>query len=217
MIIEGENKVKIIAHRGYWNKNIQNNSSKALRLALEHGYGFESDLRDYAGRLVVSHNIADSNSQQADEIFRWLSEFDDKCCFAINIKADGLKELIKEQLLKNNLKNYFTFDMSVPQMVEYAECGLRFFTRQSEVERTPIRYVQAAGVWIDGFWGEDWITADLINGHLERGKEVCIVSPDLHHRKYLPFWEKISNFGVNSRSVMLCTDYPDEAKAFLEQ
>lgn len=206
--------MKIIAHRGYWNEKIRNNTPEALRLALEHGYGFESDLRDYAGRLVVSHNIADSNSQHAEELFHWLSEFGDKYCFAINIKADGLKYLLKAQLEENHLRNYFAFDMSIPQTVEYAEYGLRFFTRQSEVEPVPNMYEQAAGVWIDGFWSDEWITAELIKGHLEHGKEVCIVSPDLHHRKHLPLWEKILGFGSEFSKIMLCTDHPDEAKAF---
>ena len=83
--------MNILAHRGYWNENIRNNSSEALRTALEKGYGFESDIRDYNGRLVISHNIADASSADAEEVFRWLAENDDRYCFAINIKSDGLK------------------------------------------------------------------------------------------------------------------------------
>lgn len=43
--------MKIIAHRGYWIDSSEKNSSNALRKALEQGYGFESDLRDYCGDL----------------------------------------------------------------------------------------------------------------------------------------------------------------------
>ena len=83
--------MKILAHRGYWNKQIEKNSPVALRTALEKGYGFESDVRDYAGKMVISHNIANASSQDAEELFQWLDEFHDQYCFAINIKADGLR------------------------------------------------------------------------------------------------------------------------------
>ena len=206
--------MKILAHRGCWNETVTNNSPQALRDALEAGFGFESDLRDYMGELVISHNIADSASQKADEVFRWLRAFGDKYCFAVNIKADGLNEQLALFLKKYHLQNYFTFDMSVPQMVEYQEMGLTYFTRQSEVEPTPIMYKDAAGVWIDGFWDNEWITEDLLNAHIKNGKAVCLVSPELHQREHLGFWARISQFNLDFSRVILCTDYPQQAKEF---
>lgn len=207
--------MKILAHRGYWNDKIVRNSPKALRIALEKGYGFESDVRDYKEKLVISHNIADSSSQEAEEVFRWLEEFGDKYCFAINIKADGLKDILAFYLEKYNITNYFVFDMSVPQMVEFREMGLRFFTRQSEVETIPVMYDDAAGVWIDGFWSVDWITEELLNAHIQNNKHVCLVSPDLHGKaNYREFWDKLKKFKLDFDKVILCTDHPDEAKEF---
>lgn len=207
--------MKILAHRGYWNKNIERNSPQALRAALEHGYGFESDVRDYAEHLVISHNIATATSQDAEEVFKWLHEFDNKYCFAINIKADGLKDILTSFIDKYFITNYFLFDMSVPQMVEFRERGLRFFTRQSEIEPEPVMYKDAAGVWIDGFWSNDWITKDLLDNHIKNGKEICIVSPDLHGKEnYKDFWQKLINDKINLDKVILCTDHPDEAKEF---
>lgn len=207
--------MKILAHRGYWNKNIERNSPLALRTALEKGYGFESDVRDYMERMVISHNIATSSSQNAEEVFKWLHEFEDKYCFAINIKADGLKDILQSFFTKYSISNYFLFDMSIPQMVEFREMGLRFFTRQSEVEPNPNMYEDAAGVWIDGFWNTDWITRELLNGHINNGKEVCLVSPDLHGKEnYKEFWKKLVDDKIDLDKVILCTDHPDEAKEF---
>lgn len=208
--------MKILAHRGYWNENISNNSIEALRLALEKGFGFESDIRDYCGKLVISHNIADEKSLEADIVFKMLKEYEDKFCFAINIKADGLKDLLDEMLTKYDLKEYFIFDMSVPQMIEYQAKGMTFFTRQSEYEETPCMYEQAQGVWIDAFESEDWINKDLIISHLNAGKKVCIVSPDLHKREYLAFWTRLKELDIDSENIMLCTDYPVEAREFFD-
>lgn len=207
--------MRILAHRGYWNEEIEKNSPKAIRAALEHGYGFESDVRDYREKMVISHNIADESCQDAEEIFGWLKEFEDKYCFAINIKADGMKEILQNFIIKYDISNYFVFDMSVPQMVEFREMGLRYFTRQSEVESVPVMYKDAAGVWIDGFWSVDWITEEVLNNHISNDKYVCLVSPDLHGKKnYKDFWSRLKDFELDFEKVMLCTDYPDEAKEF---
>ena len=206
--------MQILAHRGYWMKPEERNTPTALRRALDSGFGFESDIRDYLGELVISHNIANESCQKAEEIFRWLAEHEDKYCFAVNIKADGLMDLLAGLLEKYHITNYFTFDMSVPQMVEYADMGLTYFTRQSEVEPDPVMYENAAGVWIDGFWGTEWITGVLLQEHIAVRKTVCLVSPELHGRPYRDFWAKLASFDVDFGRVLLCTDKPGEAAAF---
>lgn len=208
--------MKILAHRGYWNDQIKPNSPQALYAALTHGYGFESDIRDYQGKLVISHNIAEETSQDAGEVFQWLHEAQDQFCFAINIKADGLKDLIQKQLTKKQIQNYFLFDMSVPQMVEFQKVGLTCFTRQSEVEQEPVMYETAAGVWIDGFGENDWIDEALLSRHIAAGKRICLVSPELHKRGHLPFWNRLRTLQIDWDLVMLCTDIPDEAANFFE-
>lgn len=210
--------MKIIAHRGYWNNKLEQNSPFALKSALTKGYGIESDARDYRGHMVISHNIADETCEDAEEVFQWLSAYGDQYCFAINIKADGLKDFLKAYLEKYCIRNYFLFDMSVPQMVEFAEMGLRFFTRQSEYEAYPVLYEQAAGVWIDGFNRIDWITQELLTEHLSCGKEVCFVSPDLHGKAdYKLFWNRLRDWDIDFSKVLLCTDHPDEAREFFKE
>lgn len=206
--------MKILAHRGYWNDRITNNSPEALFEALKRGYGFESDIRDYEGKLVISHDIANADSQPAEEVFEWLRDFSDQHTFAVNIKADGLKLLLLRLLEKYSIKNYFVFDMSIPQLIEFNKHNMVFFTRQSEFEKDLVFYDKAAGVWIDGFFDDSWITESLLKKHIDCGKKVCLVSPELHKRSYQEFWSKISQFNIDFSSVFLCTDYPDEASNY---
>lgn len=205
--------INILAHRGYWTASIKRNSPEAIRKSLENGYGFESDVRDYMGKMVISHNIADSTCQEAEEVFKWLHEFGDKYTFAINIKSDGLKEMLEDCLGRYNISNYFLFDMSVPQMIEFRDMGLKFFTRQSEVEKVPCMYEDSSGIWVDAFWDNKWITKELLIEHLTNHKQICIVSPDLHGRAdYKEFWKKLKGYEIGTGDMMLCTDHPDEAK-----
>ena len=206
--------MKILAHRGYWNNEIERNSFQALETALKNGYGFESDIRDYKGKLVISHDMPSENSVKAENIFNILSEYKNEFCFAINIKADGLKDELLKLLSRYEISNYFTFDMSLPQMIEYKDAGLQYYTRQSEYEKDCLLYEEAAGVWIDGFISEEWITEELLEKHQKNGKKICIVSPDLHGRNYTLFWKKLINFNINFDKLFLCTDYPDKAKDF---
>ncbi len=209
---------RILAHRGYWNNNIEKNSLEAIRTALRCGYGFETDLRDFNGEMVISHNIADESCPNAADVFKFLHDYNDRYTFAVNIKADGLKDLLKRNIEEYGITNYFLFDMSVPQMIEFKECGLRFFTRQSEVEQYPSMYDDASGVWIDGFWSTKWITKELITKHLDEGKEVCLVSPELHGRNdYKDFWKALKGYNIDFGKVLLCTDLPDEAKEYFNE
>lgn len=206
--------MEILAHRGYWNEMIFPNSKQALHCALERGFGIESDVRDCYEQLVIAHNIANGLSFSLESIFVALAAYQNQYCFAINIKADGLADQLLHLIEKYRIDNYFTFDMSFPQMLEYREKGLRYFTRQSEYETYPLLYSGAAGVWIDGFQDMDWITEDLISRHQEQGKKVCLVSPELHHKEYCSFWSRLKQFQVDHSQVMLCTDHPEEAQEF---
>ncbi len=204
--------MKILAHRGYWNDVTPKNSVKSIASALDHEYGVESDVRDFQGELIISHDIANGNCPKLDHILKLFELHQDQLCFAINIKADGMAKLLSEYLNSRHITNYFTFDMSVPQMLEYEHENLKFFTRQSEIEQEPVLYEKAAGVWIDSFYSDQWITEKLLNDHIENGKEVCIVSPDLHGRNHLIFWDKLKSFSIDFNKLLLCTDLPDGAK-----
>ena len=208
----------ILAHRGMWENAQERNSIDAIEKAMVNGFGFETDFRDYCGKLVISHDIASDNVSLAEDVFSLMSKYKDHYTIAINIKSDGLSLLLAELLNRYNIRNYFVFDMSIPQMVEFNEGGFRFFTRQSEIENPPVMYKESSGLWLDGFFGTDWIDEELIRKYQADGKSICIVSPELHHRDdYLDFWKKLNSFDVDFSDIMLCTDYPDKAKGFFNE
>ncbi|MBR1646488.1 MAG: hypothetical protein IJ685_06895 [Selenomonadaceae bacterium] len=202
--------MKILCHRGLWNSPEEKNSLTALKRAVEKNFGFESDVRDYCGKLVISHDIADENSPALEDVLKLLAG--DKFCFAINIKADGLTYELKTLLKKYSLNNYFAFDMSVPQMLCYRDADLKFFTRQSEYEKIPSLYDEAAGVWLDGFESDEWIDAALIEKHLSHGKQICVVSSELHGREPQEFWLRLKT--IDNPNFYLCTDFPIQAEKF---
>ena len=205
--------MKIIAHRGVWRTRSEGNTLDALSKAIAHGYGIETDIRDFQGQLVISHDIATDECIKVEEIFKIYS---DKRCIApiaLNVKADGIQDLLFVLLRRYNISNYFMFDMSIPEMVIYNKKGLRFFTRHSDIEEKCVLYKDASGVWLDSFYDKDWLNEDIIIGHLRNNKRVCIISPEIHGYDEIEKWSMLKRIN-NLQAVMLCTDNPVKAEEF---
>ena len=207
--------MKIISHRGYWEREAEKNSDKAFRRALSHGFGIETDLRDFGKKVVISHDSPDFSAMPFNDfldLYQALSDGHE--VLALNIKADGLQERILTSLNEHDVSGYFFFDMSIPDALEFQRKDMKFFTRQSELEQNPNLYESATGVWMDCFF-DDWIREDHIRAHLDAGKQVCVCSPELHRRDPAAFWNRMMHMKLSQDPrVMLCTDEPRKAQAF---
>lgn len=200
--------MNILAHRGVWGTLDERNTVKAIKRAFCNGWGIETDVRDYCGRLVISHDIASEQSPLLADVLSVYKEVGAGSFLAINIKADGIQKLLVEELEKNGVYNYAVFDMSIPEQVVYNKMNIPFFTRQSEIEMYPVMYDNAAGVWMDE-WDKGWIAKDIISEHLDKGKIVGVISPEIHGRNPEMLWEQMRK--INSDRLFLCTDIPDKA------
>ncbi|MBI4845308.1 MAG: hypothetical protein HY810_02355 [Candidatus Omnitrophica bacterium] len=211
--------MKIIAHRGLWKKANEKNTPDAFEKALKSGYGIEFDVRDYKKGLVIAHNMADKNSPGLYWVFDRLKKIESfsKVIFAVNIKCDSIeREVLKFLQDYGIIKNSFIFDMSFPATYvfkKYCE-KINIAARQSEFEKEPFFYSQVQWLWLDEF-EKHWIDNKTIVKHIENGKKVCIVSPELHGRNHEKAWAQYSKLPEKYFKYMaLCTDFPDEAERF---
>ena len=208
----------ILSHRGFWTEKSEKNKPVAFKRSFSLNFGTETDIRDYRGELVISHDIADENSIPVTDFFKIYNKYDNTLPLALNIKADGLHQKLKEVLQEYNINNYFVFDMSVPDSLGYLKANIKSFTRESEYETQPSFYNEADGIWLDEFKNH-WINKEIIKYHISNNKQVCIVSPDLHKRDYKKEWQDYKEIekelGIDN--LMICTDYPREAKEFFNE
>lgn len=209
-------KSHILAHRGSWNDSITKNSREALSRALLAGYGLETDIRDLDGALVVSHDPP----KTSDDIisFEWLLDFyvSNKCdgVLALNIKSDGLATIADDTLRRYGVSQYFVFDMSIPDMLAYLKADMPAYSRVSEYEPEPALADRCSGIWLDNFTGQFPQVAAAVKLQA-LGKPIAVVSPELHRRPHLAVWEELSNrVDLTMSSILLCTDFPDEAASF---
>jgi hypothetical protein len=204
----------IISHRGFWKSQEEKNSIASFERSFRLGFGVETDIRDRNGEIVISHDPSDGQSLLADKFFSLYARQGKELTLALNIKADGLQMKLASALSACKVKDYFAFDMSIPDMIGYIEYNIDVFTRQSEVEITPVLYEKCKGVWIDCL-NSNWIDESTIRSHLRNGKKVCLVSPELHRRPHKEEWERLRKMTTAASSdVILCTDYPEQAREY---
>ena len=201
-----------LAHRGLWSEPDERNTLDAFRGAFAHGWGVELDVRDRDGVLVISHDPPAADALTFAAVVEAYVAHGCPGRLAVNVKADGLEALVAEALSPVDAARWFAFDMSVPDSLRYASAGLPYFSRHSEIEPDPALYADSCGVWLDDFYG-GFVTEARIAAHLEAGKHVAVVSPELHKRDHLPVWDEWRRWSVwGSDRVHLCTDHPHQAE-----
>jgi glycerophosphoryl diester phosphodiesterase len=200
----------ILSHRGYWKTATEKNQPVAFARSFELGFGTETDVRDRNGVLVISHDMPSGTEITLDS---FLDIFGDSGIpLAMNVKADGLAAALHAAMSARGVKDWFVFDMAVPDMRSYLTAGIPVFTRMSEVEKDPVWLEQSAGIWLDAFHGT-WYDRSLIENMLSRGKRVCVVSAELHGRDSQQQWDMLRALRGHE-NLLLCTDYPEQARTF---
>lgn len=202
--------MRILSHRGYWKEPDEKNSNAAFIRSLDLGFGLETDIRDCAGRLVISHDMPMGGELSFERLLRLFENR--HLPLALNIKADGLAAHILKALRAYEVKDWFVFDMSVPDMRCYLDAEAPVFARVSEVEKEPPWISEVVGIWCDSFSGNGF-DIDRITRYLADGKRVCIVSPELHSRPHQHLWKAIESLSHRD-GLMLCTDYPEQARKY---
>jgi hypothetical protein len=204
----GSMKDWIFAHRGDWHPDLVPNSSQALSNAFTNGFAIETDVRDLHGKLVVSHDpCTDSSAQSFEDLFGKMQRI------AINIKSDGLSELIARNLDLIAVSKSFIFDCSFPELLRYKKLGIPHAMRISEYEKelpwTPDY------IWLDAFESDWWLDDAQIHELIKRIPTV-IVSPELHKRDHRQVWEKAKSLRKLGVQILICTDFPNEASKELQ-
>ncbi len=202
--------MKIISHRGFWHATEEKNQRVAFERSVAMRFGIETDIRDYQGTLVISHDIPTGNEITLTEFLDIVG--DSSITLAMNIKSDGLALPFKSIMERKKIKKWFAFDMSIPDMRSYAHNNLAIFTRLSELEPTPVLLDKSAGIWLDAF-NSTWYTAEQIKQYLDAEKFVCVVSPELHQRDHQNVWEILQTLASHP-NLLLCTDFPDKAQSY---
>ena len=178
---------------------------------MDAGFGFETDLRDSFGTVVVSHDPAVPEVERAADVLDALhkSLISTAGVLALNVKSDGLVPLLAPLVRALPDGRYFFFDMSWPQVLAYVEAGLPVALRVSEWEPLDMSLFARLGipvrVWLDAFETDWFVNSPAIDDLCQRGL-VAVVSPEIHRRDPLGVWDWFGDQVERGADVVLCTD-----------
>jgi glycerophosphoryl diester phosphodiesterase len=197
----------IFAHRGFWMNSFPQNSIDSFEAAENKGFSIETDLRSFNGDVVISHDsiLSESNVRLSS-----LTQLNSS--FALNIKEDGLQSKIVDLREWIKSSSSFVFDGSLPEMYRYKNLGIEHALRISEYERELAWDCNT--VWLDSFESDWWIDDISLIENLQ-GKNVIIVSPELHGREHRNLWSYLRESRQKGRfNFSICTDMPVEFAAW---
>jgi len=204
--------MQIIAHRGIWHKHCEKNFPVAFHRSFDLGFGTETDVRDIAGELVISHDMPKGGEMTVNELLAIMGGRN--LTLAMNVKADGLVDKLASVFNQYGHTNWFAFDMAIPDLRSYTHSAVDAFTRLSDIEPFAVSMKECSGVWLDSFVSE-WYQNSFILDLIAKGKTVCVVSSELHGRDELPLWTQLDKIKGEDK-LMLCTDKPEYALEFFE-
>ena len=100
----------ILAHRGFWIQPEEKNSKAAFDRSFENEFGVETDIRDSAGRIFISHDMAKGTEMTIEEFLKLYHSYSAPFPLALNVKADGLFKTMADLLQnKSPLKKFNSY------------------------------------------------------------------------------------------------------------
>lgn len=172
-------------------------------------HGVELDLRAFGDRIVVHHDAF----SDAVDFEDWLKCY--KHSFVVlNIKEEGIENIVRELVSKYHVHDYFMLDLSFPAMIRMIRTGeKRVAIRVSHYESVDCALSLAGKI--------DWVWLDLFHDHfpidrsqyhlLQKARyKICLVSPELHGRNRQSI-TTVQNYLVMNQLTMdaVCTKHPE--------
>jgi hypothetical protein len=203
--------MKIIAHRGLWDNIADQNTISSFKRAIGLGCGIETDIRSLNENLVISHSLVSKSIISFDSVLKEIARdlITKKIPLCINIKEDGLIEMVAKSLVPYPELDYSVFDASIPELYKYAQNGIPYLCRISEYEEANKLLHDCSGIWLDSL-ASNWITFDKLSEINSYKKRIFIVSPELHGREHQDLWNLLQKIEWKVDQY-LCTDNVSKA------
>lgn len=235
--------MRIISHRGLWDKSVKENSFYALKNSLLEGFSVETDIRLTKDNiLVISHDSDMKNLFNEDKII--INENYDNltnlCTFDkfleeikannVNLNAFHIKNIDEKNVLEKTCKkieelgvqdNCFLFGNDEQSIPLIEECAKKFPTIKTAIHVSKKDFrreilLNTNIVWIDEPEGE-WVTKDFIDEMHDLNKICFIISPEvINPKSSYELVEKRWKEWIKMDMDGICTDIPKKLYSLLK-
>ena len=153
------------------------NSLKKLK-NIDHNYGVEVDVRSINKKLILNHEPF----QKALPLDTFLKKFNHKFLI-LNVKEEGIENLILNCVKKNRIKNYFLLDVTIPKIFQFIKNKKKnnLCLRISKFEKlNQLNFFnkKIEWIWVDTFDNKIPLNVNDLEGYSKKFK-LCLVSPEL--------------------------------------
>jgi hypothetical protein len=166
--------------------------------------GVEIDLRSKDSRIILQHDPYKNGEDFEKWLEVWFGQF-----LILNIKEEGLEELIFKILLEREISNYFLLDQSFPFLHRTLRSGnKKVAVRVSDIESIETALsVDSEWVWVDCFNGNWEFLLDMIPKLVNAKKKICLVSPELVRENSAKELSELKNLlgSLNYKVDGICT------------
>ena len=140
-------------------------------------YGIEVDIRSFGDDLIIHHDPFSIGEKFID----WIKEYKHGTLI-LNVKEEGLEDLLLKYMKKFDITDFFFLDQSFPFLIKTTKIGeSRSALRISEFESIETAILLANKV--DWVWVDCFSKFPLSFNDFETlkacGYKICIVSPEL--------------------------------------
>jgi len=153
------------------------NSLKKLK-NIDHNFGVEVDVRSINKKLILNHEPF----QKAVSLDTFLKKFNHKFLI-LNVKEEGIENLILNYVKKNRIKNYFLLNVKVPKIFQFIKNKKKnnLCLRISKFEKlNQLNFFnkKIEWIWVDTFDNKIPLNINDLEGYSKKFK-LCLVSPEL--------------------------------------
>ena len=153
------------------------NSLKKLK-NIHHNFGVEVDVRSINKKLILNHEPF----LKALSLDTFLKKFNHKFLI-LNVKEEGIENLILNCVKKNRIKNYFLLDVTFPKIFQFIKNKKKnnFCLRISKFEKlNQLNFFnkKIEWIWVDTFDNKIPLNINDLEVYSKKFK-LCLVSPEL--------------------------------------
>ena len=190
-----------------------NSISKLLKTSVE--FGVEADLRSEDKKIYLHHDPF----KKGESFEKWVKYYKHKILI-LNVKEEGLEDMIIKILKKNKIKNFFFHDQTFSTLLKNmfkTRVSIRF-SEYEDLKRKNYLFKKIRWLWLDNFNHIE--LSKKFYAYLKNKKvKICMVSPELIKKKRQNEIKKIiNNLKKNKFNLdAVCTKKPKLWRALLNE
>ena len=190
-----------------------NSISKLLKTSVE--FGVEADLRSENKKIYLHHEPF----KKGESFEKWIKYYKHKILI-LNVKEEGLEDIVIKILKKNKKKNFFFHDQTFSTLLKNmfkTRVSIRF-SEYEDLKRKNYLYKKIRWLWLDNF-NQIELSKKFYNYLKNKKVKICMVSPELIKRKRQNEIKKIINNLKKNKFYLdaVCTKKPKLWRALLNE